>query len=333
MELSVVVPTLNGREHLVKCLDALSKRTPSAEVIVVNGPSVDGTTGMVRQREDVDVLVEVGERNINVARNAGLDRARGDILSFIDYWFVIEEGWFDAIRRAFERVAPAHRASGHGPEPPAVVTGPVHQSLRGGVSTETVERRTITGHRVTYFDGGNVAFQRDVLKAIDGFDEYLATGGARDVAHRLARLGYEVAWQPGLSVRQQTQQTYNRQGIGEVDEYATQPGLRADGGEDARDWHWRYRSLTYRLVKNYGVRSLWRVARHVITDIGTGIPTIARGETRPSEWLANGRDITSGSGIGLKDSLIARLRDRTPRHNHRGLSTRTDRAVAVYDWR
>lgn len=331
MQLSVVVPTLNGREHLVRCLDAVAMHVPSAEVIVVNGPSVDGTTGMVRQRDDVDVLVEIGERNINVARNAGIDRATGDILAFLDYWLVIESGWIDAIRSVFERVAPAHRASGHGPEPPAVVTGPIHRSLRGGMSTETVERRTITDRRVTYFDGGNVAFQRDVLEAIDGFDEYLATGGARDAAHRLARLGHEVTWQSELSVRQQTQ-SHGENGASEL-EYGARPGIRADGGQDARNWHWRYRSLTYRLMKNYGVRSLWRVARHVVTDIGRGIPTIARGETRPSEWLANGRDIASGSGVGLKDSLVARLRDRTPRRNHRGLSTRTDRAVAVYDRR
>lgn len=331
MQLSVVVPTLNGREHLVRCLDALSTYVPSAEIIVVNGPSVDGTTGVIRQRDDVDVLVEVGERNINVARNAGLDRASGDILAFVEYWLVVEEGWADAIQRAFECVAPAHRASGHGPESPAVVTGPIHRPLRGGMSTETVERRSIAGQHVTYFRGGNVAFHRDALKAVDGFDEYLATGGARDVAHRLARLGHEVAWEPEMSVRRQTQSHDGP--VPEVDEYGAQPGIRADGGKDARDWRWRYRSLTYRLVKNYGIRSLWRVARHIVTDIGSGIPTIARGETRPSEWLTNGRDIAGGVGVGLKDSLIARLRDRTPRRNHRGLSARTDRAVTVYDRR
>jgi glycosyltransferase involved in cell wall biosynthesis len=330
MQFSVIVPTLNGREHLVTCLDAIAAHAPAAEVIVVNGPSVDGTTGMIRERDDVDVLVEIDERNINVARNAGLDRASGDIIAFVDYWLAIEQEWADTIRSMFDSVAQAHRASGHGPEPPEVITGPVYSSSEGDVSTATAERRTIRDQRVTYFEGGNVIFRREILEDIDGFDEYLATGGARDAAHRLARLGYEVVWQPGLGVRQLSQ-PHNGNGISEASEL--QSRILADGGQNTRDWCWKYRSLTYRLVKNYGVRSLWRVVRHAATDAGSSLPNIARGDTRPSGWLANGRNIAAGSAIGLKDSLIARLRDQTPRHNHRGLSSRADRAVAVYDRR
>lgn len=325
MKLSVIVPTLNGREHLVKCLDALAIHASTAEVIVVNGPSVDGTTGTIRQRDDVDVLVELDERNINVARNAGIDRARGDVIAFVDYWLTVEEGWADTIRAVFEPLARSHRASGHGSKLPGSITGPVHQSSSGDVSTETAERRTIGDHRVTYFQGGNVVFRKGPLKAIDGFDEYLATGGARDAAHRLTQLGYDVAWRQNLGVQQEAQE-----GISQA---TKERGLRADGGQNARDWYWRYRSLTYRLVKNYGIRSLWRVARHAAIDVGSSVPNIARGDTRPSGWLTNGRKIANGSATGVKDSLIARLHDRTPRHNHRGLSTRTDRAVAVYDRR
>jgi len=58
MQLSVVVPTLNGREELRVSPTRSPRRVPDAEVVVVNGPSADGTTGMVRDRPDVDVLVE-----------------------------------------------------------------------------------------------------------------------------------------------------------------------------------------------------------------------------------------------------------------------------------
>lgn len=331
MELSVVVPTLNGREHLVRCLDALSERAASAEIIVANGPSVDGTTGMVRRRDDVDVLVEIGDRNINVARNAGIDRASGTVIVFLDYWLVVEGRWIDAIRTAFDHVATDHRASGHGPPLPAVITGPVHRSHRGGVRSDTVDRRTIAGSQVTYFNGGNVAFRRDALEAIDGFDESLAMGSARDGAHRLARLGYDVVWKPTLSVRQDTHPRHTTENH-EADTPGFRPRCHA-AGVATREWDWRYRSLTYRLVKNYGLRSLWRVVRHTTADVKTAITSIARGKTRPSDWLANGRDIATGTAVGLKDGLIARFRDRSPRRNHNGVSTRADRAVAVYDRR
>ncbi|RRJ28881.1 glycosyltransferase family 2 protein [Halocatena pleomorpha] len=331
MELSVVVPTLNGREHLVRCLDALSEHVSSAEIIVANGPSVDGTTGMVRRRDDVDVLVEIGERNINVARNAGIDRASGTVIAFLDYWLIIEEHWIDAIRTAFNRVATAHRASGHGPPLPAVITGPVHRARRGGMRSDTVDHRTIDGARVTYFDGGNVAFRRDALEAIDGFDESLSVGSARDCAHRLARLGYDVVWDPAFSVRQIAHPRHTTE-----NHTADTPGFRPRchaTGVGTREWDWRYRSLTYRLVKNYGLRSLWRVIRHATADIKTALTSIARGDTRPSDWLTNGRNIVTGAACGLKDGLVARFRDRSSQRNPNGVSTRADRAVAVYDRR
>ena len=307
MDVSVVVPTLNGREQLAACLDALAAHAPAAEVIVVNGPSADGTSGMVRDRDDVDVLVEIDERNINVARNAGLDRASGDVIAFVDYSLAVEDGWFAALREGIAAV-PAdgdHRGG---------VTGPTHRQLRAGVTTENAEVREIRDREVRYFNGGNVAFRREAIEGIDGFDEYLRTGGARDAAHRLAALDYEVAWRSGMCVSRE---------------------LEADGGRKERDWRWRYRSLAYRLVKNYGVRPgvVYRLLRHAGTDALAGLRGVASGDRSPSSWLAGGRDVVRGGLRGTADGVLARLRDRDPRRNPNGWSRRTDRAVAVDDRR
>jgi glycosyltransferase involved in cell wall biosynthesis len=307
MDVSVVVPTLNGREQLAACLDALAANASAAEVVVVNGPSADGTSGMVRDRDDVDVLVEIDERNVNVARNAGLDRASGDVVAFVDYALAVEEGWFAALRQGIAAVpADGDRRGG--------VTGPTHRQLRTGVTTENAEVREIRGREVRYFNGGNVAFRREAIEAIDGFDEYLSTGGARDAAHRLAGLDYEVAWRPGMCVRRE---------------------LEADGGREERDWRWRYRSLAYRLVKNYGLRPgvVYRLLRHAGDDAVEGLRGVASGERRPSSWFASGRDVVRGGVRGTADGVIARLRDRDPRRNPNGRSRRTDRAVAVDDRR
>src|SRR6056297_2772682 len=100
MELSVVVPTLNGRERLEGCLDALAAHAPEAEVVVVNGPSADGTTGMVRERDDVDVLIEVSDRKLNVARNAGLSVASGDAIALVGQDMEIEGSWTEGVLSA-----------------------------------------------------------------------------------------------------------------------------------------------------------------------------------------------------------------------------------------
>jgi glycosyltransferase involved in cell wall biosynthesis len=300
MELSVVVPTLNGRERLASCLDALAEHAPDAEVVVVNGPSADGTTGMVQERDDVDVLVELADRRLNAARNAGIDRATGDVVALLDHALTVEEGWREALR---EGIADAD-----------VVTGPTHHELKAGITTETVESRTIKGRSVTYFNDDNVAFTRETLASVDGFDEYLETGGARDAAHRLAGLGRTVNWHQGMCVRR---------------EYS------ADGGVEETDWNWKYRALAYRLVKNYGVRPtvVRRLLGHGVRDAGGALRDVIRGDTDPSRWFGTGRDVIWGMSVGLKDGVAARWRDRSPRRNPRGQSFRADRAVTVYDWR
>jgi hypothetical protein len=57
------------------------------------------------------------------------------------------------------------------------------------------------------------------------------------------------------------------------------------------------------------------------------------GESQPSRWFGTGRAVTVNLAVGLRDGHAARRLDRTPRRNPRGRSTRTDRAVEVYDWR
>jgi glycosyltransferase involved in cell wall biosynthesis len=300
MDVSVVVPTLNGRDQLAASLDSLATYAPAAEVIVVNGPSADGTTGMVRERDDVDVLVEISARTLNVARNAGIEVASGDAVAFLGQDLVVEESWFDALCTGLDE---AH-----------VVTGPTHQTLQGGMTTDEPEERDIAKRHVTYFNGQNVAFRRRTLHELDGFDEYLETGGARDAAHRLGRFDVGVDWTPEMGVRRE---------------------YESDGGIEPRDWGWKYRALTYRLVKNYGFRPtvVRRTLAHAVGDAVSAARDVVRGEGTPTGWLGNGRDVVGGISTGTSDGLVARARDRSRSRNPHGLSKRADRAVARYDWR
>jgi len=300
MELSVVVQTLNGRDRLAACLDGVAAHVPDAEVVVVNGPSTDGTTGMIRDRDDVDVLVEVSNRTENVSWNAGLEAATGDVVALLGYDFVVEPPWFEGLTDGLDDAS--------------VVTGPTHRTLDGGMTTEESERRRVGSRDVAYFNGGNVAFRRSVLDALDGFDEYLETGGDRDAAHRLAGLGYEVAWRSEMCVRQ---------------EYS------ADGGVTTADRGAEFRSLAYRLVKNYGVRpaAATGTTRRAIREALTAGRDVLRGDLPPTEWFATGRAVVTGAARGAVDGLVARVKDRSPARNPHGISDRTDRAVARYDWR
>lgn len=299
MELSAVVSTLNDRERLLSCLDALEERTPaSTEVVVVNGPSSDGTTGVVRERTDVDVLVEISERNTSVSRNVGLQTASGDVVAFLDSEYAIEHSWYDAVERSI--------AAGTD-----VVTGPV---TGGEVEYDLRTPRTVAGRSVTHFDGDNVAFDRDVLDALDGFDEYLEVGGERDCAHRVAALEFDVTWDAEMAARRE---------------------VGTDGGRTGSDVGEQYRSRAYRLTKNYGLRPTV-VARLVgggLRDGVSGVRDLVSGDETPTGWVANGGAVVTNVARGLRDGLRARWSDRSDKRNPNGLSTRYDRAVRVYDRR
>jgi len=304
MDLSVVVPTLNARDRLAATLDALGAHAPDAEIVVVNGPSADGTSGLVRDHSAVDVLLELSERNVNAARNAGLAAATGDALALVGHASCVREGWTDAVR---DGLADAD-----------AVTGPVHRDVAGGHTTESVEHRRIRGREVTYFDGGNVAFTRDAIEALDGFDEYLETGAARDAAHRLAGMNRTVTWESGMAV---------------VRTDADDVTHRVAADPDVPLWGVKYRSLAYRLAKNYGVHPTvpYRIGRHAVTDALAVARDVLTGDERPSEWAANGRAVLQNTVRGARDGLAARRADDPPRRNPNGISQRMDRTLARYD--
>ena len=298
MSLSVVVPTLNGREQLATCLDALAAAAPDAEIVVVNGPSADGTTGMLRERDDVDRIVQIADRRLTVAWNAGIDHATGDVVALLDRSLTIEPEWLDGLEAGIDSAA--------------VVTGPTRHQLRGGTTTETAETLTIKGRTVSRLNPGNLAIRRAVVDELDGFDEYLDYGGTEDLAHRVAGAGYAVAWEPTMAATRE---------------------YEADGGVTETRWHWEYRARAYSLAKNYGLRPtvIARLLASSVGDAASSLRSVLAGTATPSKWLGNGRDVVTGIATGLKDGYRARRRDDAPRRNPNGRSMRTDRVIDVYD--
>lgn len=293
MRLSVVVPTHNERDELAACLDSLSSEIPAAEVIVVNGPSTDGTSGMVRAREDVDVLLDCASRNINVARNAGFREASGEALALIAPNYRVRPGWLAAVNACLEGEAD-------------LVSGPVRvgdPDPRGDVPM---------GGRIV---GGNLALTRAAAMALDGFDEYLVYEGARDLDQRISGQDLHVVWHPEMSVRGRPPDgSHRRQHRGGYDS--------AWGDADTIDWASRYRSLAYRTVKNdgVGIRSIVHLVSTAVRD-GAGVGRqVLGGSVSLSRWASNGVSVARNCLRGIADGLGARRSDRTAAGNPHGLS-------------
>ncbi len=85
---SVIIPVYNVEKYLRRCLDSVVSQTyANLEIIIVNDGSPDHSQTIIDQyaARDDRIRTWVQEnRTLGMARNAGLDMARGDYLAFVD---------------------------------------------------------------------------------------------------------------------------------------------------------------------------------------------------------------------------------------------------------
>jgi len=88
-QVSVIIPVYNVEKYLPRCLDALLNQTlKDIEVICINDCSPDGSLNILQEYAKKDERLKVIDLPQNqgaaVARNAGLDIAKGQYLGFVD---------------------------------------------------------------------------------------------------------------------------------------------------------------------------------------------------------------------------------------------------------
>ncbi len=172
---------------------------PMFEVVVVNGPSTDGTDETLAQFHRRVRVARCEERNLSRSRNLGIAEAAGEIVAFIDDDAYPDPAWLDRLVDGFDS-----------PEV-AAVGGPVYDhtgvalQARYSLATRfgeawvdehvnpTRQLGRPLGRTFPYTIGTNAAFLRQRLVEIGGFDEqfdyYL---DETDVCCRLLDRGYLV---------------------------------------------------------------------------------------------------------------------------------------------
>ena len=91
---SIVVPIFNTEKYLTSCINSILEQTyTNFECILVNDGSTDGSLAICNSAVEHDARFRVINKpngGLSDARNAGLDAARGDYISFID-----SDDWVD----------------------------------------------------------------------------------------------------------------------------------------------------------------------------------------------------------------------------------------------
>jgi glycosyltransferase involved in cell wall biosynthesis len=184
LRISVIVPVRNGRAHLPRCLEALSRSDyANFEVIVVDDCSTD-TTSKIAEHYGARCLRTPRNMGPGGARNLGAHSAEGEILAFVDADVVLPPGALRLIAEDFERDADLAAVFGSYDDRPAWQT---FVSQYKNLMHHYVHQ--ISSESAATFWAGCGAIRKAVFEEFSGFDGAKYTAPSiEDIA-----LGLELA--------------------------------------------------------------------------------------------------------------------------------------------
>jgi glycosyltransferase involved in cell wall biosynthesis len=202
---SIVLPLYNSSEELPAALSELNKQSfVDREIILVDDGSTDGTwesaKALTSGHDDI-ITVRTEHRGPAHARNAGLQKSRGDIVFFSESDCVYDPAY---LRRAVDCLDSQPGAA-------AVCLTGAPLITRSTLATRCLDIENRAQHRL--LEQGKMqpfyawVFRRSVLLSLGGFDDRLFQGEDRDLFGRLKNANYSVAWVPGVHWRHIRDQT------------------------------------------------------------------------------------------------------------------------------
>ena len=214
---SVIVCSHNGGVTLDECLRSLRNLDyPDYEVIVVDDGSTDDTPGILARFPEV-LAIHQTHCGLSVARNAGLQRATGALIAYTDSDCMADRNWLICLVHQLLRSGAA------------AVGGPNLTPEDGWLAACVAAApgqptHVLMGDQVAeHIPGCNMAFRREALEAINGFDpQFRKAGDDVDICWRLQHEGFSITFAPGAFVwhhRRQNPRSYLRQqaGYGEAE--------------------------------------------------------------------------------------------------------------------
>lgn len=93
LRISLVIPAYNEERHIRTCLESVASQiAPPAEVIVVDNNSSDKTAAIAQEYSFVTLIREPRQGRAH-ARNAGFNRATGDVIARVDADATLQPDW------------------------------------------------------------------------------------------------------------------------------------------------------------------------------------------------------------------------------------------------
>lgn len=174
--ISIVIPAHNEAELLPGTLNALKQQNyRHFETIVVTNGCTDGTADAVRGK--CDHLFELEERGLGPARNLGAEKARGNLLLFLDADTILEPNALQIIARKFKR----HHSAG-------TLKG-VPDNDKASYKTIYFLKNFVHKSHAHHGSSGVILCWKDHFDAVCGFDNELYLRENSDLMKKLRQFG------------------------------------------------------------------------------------------------------------------------------------------------
>lgn len=87
-KLSIIIPVYNSEKYLRRCIDSVTKQDPAdCQVILIDDGSTDDSFKIMKEEAEkynyIDIIHQKNQ-GVSMARNAGLKRAAGEWIYFLD---------------------------------------------------------------------------------------------------------------------------------------------------------------------------------------------------------------------------------------------------------
>jgi O-antigen biosynthesis protein len=208
---SVVIPTWNGRDHLVANLPSVveaMRGDPDNEIIIVDNGSEDGTAEYLRQTfPSVRVLALPKNLGFGGGSNAGFEAARNDIVVLLNNDMRVEPDFLAPLLEGFsdpQVFAVTSQIFFSDPMRRREETGLTHGrwTARGLELGHAIDEQVDRLYPAFYAGGGSSAYDRKKFLELGGFDALLRPFYYEDsdLSYMAWKRGWKVLYAPGSVV-------------------------------------------------------------------------------------------------------------------------------------
>ncbi|MBD2440129.1 glycosyltransferase family 2 protein [Nostoc sp. FACHB-110] len=193
------------------------------EILVIDNASTDQRTQELVAALPSVRYVQEPKPGLNFARNRALSEATGEVLAFVDDDVVVDRQWLNGLIEAWSENPDAAAFTGQVLPYALETEAQILCEQRGGFRKGFEKIRfgqSLPGNTLypcgagVFGVGCNMAFRRQIVLDLGGFDEALDTGpslpggGDHDMFYRVIRAGYTLVYEPKYLVFHEHRRDY-----------------------------------------------------------------------------------------------------------------------------